>query len=96
MSAWFQVPDQTGPLEDVHRVIPKPLLHCLGCVCRVIIMLEGQLLAQSEVLNALNQVFIKIISVFSCIQLSIFSELRFIRPENLFFSKSKHYLGVFL
>ncbi len=91
-------------------------------------MLEGELSAQSEVLSALSQVFIKDISVFSCIQLSVFSdhfpspcrwktpplydaaatmlhrwdgimqvissawfpsdmnkELRFIRPENLFF-----------
>ncbi len=92
-------------------------------------MLEGELSAQSEVLSALNQVFIKDISVFSCICSSVFlsslitspaadkhpprhdaaatmlhrwddimqvrsgawflsdmnKELRFIRPENLFF-----------
>ncbi len=71
MSDWFQVPALAGPLEDVHRVVPKPLLHCLGCVRRVIVMLEGELSAQSEVLN---QVFIKDISVFSCIQLSVFSD----------------------
>ncbi len=74
MSDWFQVPALDGPLEDVHRVVPKPLLHCLGCVRRVIVMLEGELSAQSEVLSALNQVFIKDISVFSCIQLSVFSD----------------------
>ncbi len=63
-----------GPLEDVHRVVPKLLLHCLGCVRRVIVILEGELSAQSEVLSALNQVFIKDISVLSCIQLSVFSD----------------------
>ncbi len=31
MSDWFQVSALAGPVEDVHRVIPKPLLHCLGC-----------------------------------------------------------------
>ncbi len=66
MSDWFQVP--------AHRVVPKPLLHCLGCVRRVIVMLEGELSVQSEVLSALNQAFIKDISVFSCIQLSVFSD----------------------
>ncbi len=69
MSDWFQV-----PLEDVHRVVSKPLLHCLGCVRRVIVMLEGELSAPSEVLSALSQDFIKYISVFSCIQLSFFSD----------------------
>ncbi len=76
MSDWFQVPALAGPLEDVHRVVPKPLPHCLGCVLRVIVMLEGELSAQSEVLSA--------------------DELRFIRPENLFFSYAESYLGVFL
>ncbi len=37
-------------------------------------MFEGELSAQSGVLRALNQVFIKDISVFSCIQLSVFSD----------------------
>ncbi len=63
MSDWFQVPVLAGPLEDVHRVVPKPLLHCLGCVCRVIVMLEGELSAQSEVRSALNQVFINDICI---------------------------------
>ncbi len=74
MSDWFRVPALAGPLEDIHRVVPKPLLHCLGCVCRVIVMLEGELSAQSEFLSALNQVFIKDISVLICIQLSVFSD----------------------
>ncbi len=56
MSDWFQVPALAGPLKDVHKVVLKTLLHCLGCVRRVIVMLEGELSAQSEVLSALNQV----------------------------------------
>ncbi len=128
MSDWFQVSALAGPVEDIHRVVPKPLLHSLGCGRRVIVMLKCELSAQTKVLSALNQVLIKDISVFSCIQLSIFShhflspcrwntpplqdtattmlhccdgimqvisgvwfpsdiykELRFIRPENIFF-----------
>ncbi len=56
-----------GLLEDIHGVVPKTLLRCLGCVRRVIVMLEGELSAQSEVLSTLNQGFIKDISIFSCI-----------------------------
>ena len=37
-----------GPLKEIHRVVPKPLLHCLGCVLRVIVLLEGKPSAQSE------------------------------------------------
>ncbi len=67
MSDCHQVPALAEPLEDIHIVVPKLLLHCLGCVRRVIVMLKGELSAQSEVLSALNQVFIKDISVLSCI-----------------------------
>ena len=31
-----------GPLKDIQRLVPKPLLHCLGCVLRVIALLEGK------------------------------------------------------
>ncbi len=48
-----------------------PLLCCLGCVLRVIVMLEGEPLAQSEVLSAVEQVFIENISVLCSIQLSL-------------------------
>uniref|UniRef100_A0AAZ3PCB5 Serine/threonine/tyrosine-interacting protein n=1 Tax=Oncorhynchus tshawytscha TaxID=74940 RepID=A0AAZ3PCB5_ONCTS len=37
------------PLKDIQRRVPKPLLYCLGCVLRVIILLEGEPLSQSEV-----------------------------------------------
>ncbi len=60
MSDWFQVPALAGPLDDIHRVVPKPLLHCLGCVQMVIVMLEGELSSQSEVLSALNQISLRI------------------------------------
>ncbi len=32
MSDWFQVPALVGLLENIPRIVPKPLLHCLGCV----------------------------------------------------------------
>lgn len=63
MSDWLLA----GPLEDVHRVDSKPLLHCLGCVSCWKVNFQ-------TVLSTLNQVFIMDISVFSCIQLSIFSD----------------------
>ena len=39
------------------------LLRCLGCVFRVVVLLEGELSPQSEVLSALEQVFIMSLSV---------------------------------
>ncbi len=39
------------------------------CVLRLIVLLEGEPSAQSEVLNALDWVFIKAISIFWCIEL---------------------------
>ena len=35
------------------------ILRCLGSVLRVVVLLEGELLPQSEVLSTLEQVFIK-------------------------------------
>ena len=52
-----------GPLKDIQRLVPKPLLHCLGCVLRVFVLFEGESLPQSQVLWALEQVFIKDLSV---------------------------------
>ena len=48
-----------GPLKDIQRLVPKPLLRCLGCVLRAVVLLEGEPSPQSEVLSALEQVFIK-------------------------------------
>ena len=39
MFVWVQVSALAGPLKDIHRVVPKPLLLCLGCVLRVIVLL---------------------------------------------------------
>ena len=52
-----QVQALAGPLRTFRD--PKPLLHCLGCVLRVVFLLEGEPSPQSEVLSALEQVFIK-------------------------------------
>ena len=59
----------TGPLKDIQRLVPKPLLHYLGCVLRVIVLLEGEPSPQSEVLSALEQVFIKDLSVLFSVHL---------------------------
>ena len=52
-----------GPLKDIQRLVLKPLLRCLGCVLRVVVLLEAEPLPQSGVLSALEQVFIKDLSV---------------------------------
>ena len=36
-----QVQALAGPLKDIQRLVPKPLLCCLGCVLRVVVLLEG-------------------------------------------------------
>jgi len=53
MFEWIQGQALAGPLKDIHRVVHKPLLHCLSCVLRVIFLMEGITSALSEVLNAL-------------------------------------------
>ena len=52
-----------GPLKDIQTLVPKPLLCCLGCVLRVLVLLEGEPTSQAEVLSALEQVFIKNLSL---------------------------------
>ena len=54
-----QVWTLAGPLKDIQTRVPKPLLRCPGFVLRVGVLLQGKLLLQSEVLNTLEQVFIK-------------------------------------
>ena len=68
-----RVQDQAlaGPLKDIQRLVPKPLLRCLGCVLRVIVLLEGEPSPQSEALSALEQVFINILSVLCSVHLSL-------------------------
>ena len=57
-----QVRAPAGPLKDIQRLVPKPLLLRLDCVLRVVVLLEGEPLPQSEILSAL-EVFIKDLSV---------------------------------
>ena len=63
MLDWVQVWGLAGPLKDILSLVPKPFLCCLSCVLRVIVLLEGEPLPQSEVLSALEQVFINDLSV---------------------------------
>jgi hypothetical protein len=37
-----QVQALTATLKDIQKLVPKPLLHYLGCVLRVIVLLEGE------------------------------------------------------
>ena len=53
-----QVRALAGPLKDIQRLVRKPLLRGLGCVLRVVFLLEGEPSPQSEVLSTLEQVFI--------------------------------------
>ena len=81
MQSYFQVSPETfdrvqvralaGPLKDNQRLVPKPLLHCLCCLFRVVVLLEGEPSPQYEVLSALEQVFIKDLSVLCSVNLSL-------------------------
>ena len=57
------VQDLAGPLKDIQRVVLKPLQRCLGCVFRVVVLLEGEPSPQSVVLSPLEQVFVKDVGV---------------------------------
>ena len=73
LHSYFQVSPET--LDWVHvRALAgplKPLLRCLGCVLWVVVLLKGEPLAQLEVLSALEQVFIKDLSVLCSVHLSL-------------------------
>ena len=58
-----QVQALAGPLKDIQRLVPKPLLCCLGCVVRVVVLLEGEPFPQSDFLSALEHVFIKDLAI---------------------------------
>ena len=60
-----------GPLKDIQRLVPKPLLRCPGRVLGGIVTLEGAPSPQSEVLSALERVFIKDLSVLCSVHLSL-------------------------
>ena len=38
----FQFRALAGSLKDIQRLVPKPLLRCLGCMLRVIVLLEDE------------------------------------------------------
>jgi hypothetical protein len=67
-------PGSCGPFKHIQKLVPKPLLHCLGCVLRVIDLLEGEPLTPSEVLSALEQVFIKYFSLLCSVHLSLYPD----------------------
>ena len=69
-----QVRALVGPLKDIQRCVPKPLLHCFGCVFRVVVLLEVEALPQSEVLSALEEVIIKDLSVLYSVHLSLYPD----------------------
>lgn len=50
-------------LKNIHRLVLKPLLFCLGCAFQVIVMSETEPSLHYEVLSALEQVFLKDVSV---------------------------------
>ena len=58
-----------GKLKDIQSLVLKPLLHCLGCVPRVVVLLEGEPSSQSEVLSTLEQDFTKDRSVLCSVNL---------------------------
>ena len=64
MFDWVQVRALTGPLKDIQRPVPNPILRCVVCVLRVLVLLEGEPSTQSEVLSALEQVFINDLSLY--------------------------------
>ena len=67
----FQVRTVVGPLKDIQRRVPEPLLHCLACLLRVIVLLEGEPSPQSEVLSSLEQGFVKDLPVLCSVHLSL-------------------------
>ena len=66
-----QVRALVGPLKNIQRLVPQPLLHSLGFVLMAVVLLEGKPSPQSEVLSALEQGFIKDLSVLCSVHLSL-------------------------
>jgi hypothetical protein len=57
--------------QDIQRLVPKPLLRCLGCVLRVVVLLEGETSPQSEVLSAMVHLLFKVLSLLCSVNLSL-------------------------
>ena len=66
-----QVQALAGSLNGIQRLVPKPLLRCLGFVLRVVVLLEDECFPQSKVLSVLEKVFIKDLAVLYSVQLSL-------------------------
>ena len=83
MFDWVQVRALAGPPKDIQRLVPNPLLRCLRCVLRVIVLLEGVPSPQSEVQSAREQVFIKDLSVLCSIHLSLDPRSQFLQLKKI-------------
>ena len=66
-----QVRALVEPLKEIQRLVLKKLLRCVGCMLRVVILLEDEPSPLSEVLSALEQVFIKDLSVLCSVHFSL-------------------------
>jgi hypothetical protein len=66
-----QVRALAGPLKDIQRLVSKPLLSCLGCVLRIVVLVEGEPSPQSENLLQSTRDFIKDLSVLCFVHLSL-------------------------
>jgi len=71
MLNWVQVRALAGPFKNSHRVVVKPLLRYFSGVLRVIVLLVGELSAQSEVQSTLEKVFVQDIPVLGSTHLSL-------------------------
>ena len=56
MFYWVQVRALAGANKYIQRLVPKPLLRCLGSVLIFVVLLGGEPSPQSEVLSALEHV----------------------------------------
>ena len=73
LHSYFQASPEMFDQVQV-RALAGQLLRCLGCVFRVVVLLEGETSPQSEVLSALEQVFIKDLIVRCSVHLSLDSD----------------------
>ena len=55
ISRYVRSSSSPGSGWAIQRLVSKPLLRCLGCVLRVVVLLEGEPSPQFEVLSALEQ-----------------------------------------
>ena len=60
-----------GLLKDIQSLVLKSPLHCFADMHRVVVLLEGEPSPESEILSALEQVFIEDLSVLSSVHLCL-------------------------